>query len=136
MARAALWGTSVGYTETNGSVEIECPTTGRLMVVSKATFDYLYYKLDDFTAALKENCIEYVINDDCEVLIGYPQWYVEAYADGIMYRLDGVDYFSDEKGEMVIIPGSVILRNLKGELMCMDARQFDRYYDMAGGEME
>jgi hypothetical protein len=138
MSVAALWGTSVGYTELNGSVTIEM-NNGRVMVVSKATFDFLYRKLDDFTAALKEDCIEYAINDTCELLFGYPWWYVDAYANGIMYRVDGIDYFNNDdknQDEIVMAPGSFILRNYKGELMYMESDQFDKYYDMAGGEME
>lgn len=60
---AALWGTTVGYQELPESIFIE-KNDGRVMVISHDTFDYLYYRLDDFTAALKEDCIEYAFCDE------------------------------------------------------------------------
>jgi hypothetical protein len=136
--KAARWGTAVGYTNINGQVTIEM-NTGRVAVISEGAFNRLYYKLDDFTAALKEDCIEYAINNDSESLFAYPLWYVDAFANGIMYRVDGVDYFNgDDKNQddIAMAPGSFILRNHKGQLMYMESDQFDRYYDMVGREME
>lgn len=60
MKVASLWGTSVGYTEYGDSVGIE-HINGRYAVIRKETFDYLYCRLDDFNAALKEDCISYNI---------------------------------------------------------------------------
>jgi hypothetical protein len=137
MSLAALWGTSVGYTESQHFVEIEM-TDGRLMVVSKETFDYLYCRLDEFTAALKENCIEYAIYQPNMSFETCPQWYVQAIEDGFIYAEENYsDYiFYCENGDIVMSPGSVVLRNFLGDLNYMEMWQFDKYYDLAGGEME
>lgn len=60
---AANWGTTVGCTELPTSVVIEM-NDGRVIVISHDTFNYLYFKLDEYTAALKEDCINYEYCDD------------------------------------------------------------------------
>lgn len=57
---ACLKDTSVTYTEFENTVGIE-HSNGRFAVVKKETFDYLYSRLDRFTAALKEDCISFNI---------------------------------------------------------------------------
>lgn len=131
MAVAAMWGTSVGYSDYGDTVVIET-IDGRVIVVRKHTFDFLYYRLDNFTASLKENCIEYIVNEDSKCLFDYPTWYVEAVEDGFIYVNDGVDMFYTESGEIAMSPNSIILRNYKGELMYMEANVFSKYYDTIG----
>lgn len=133
MAIAAMWGKSVGYTESEYSVMIET-TDGRVANVSKDSFNYLYFKLDDFTAALKEDCIEYVINDAERDLFSYPEWYVDAVADGLIWEScdHGVDMFYDERGEIAMSQESIILRNFMGNIRYMERNDFDKYYDALG----
>lgn len=130
MAIAALWGTTVGYSEAyEGRVTIET-VDGRVAVVNKETFDYLYHKLDDFTAALKEDCIQYAINlYDDRCILEYPEWYVDACTDGIIYESCCTLMLYEESGEIAMSRNSVVLRNYKGELRHIEAYKFHQYYD-------
>lgn len=67
---APLWDTSVGYTECNGTVWIET-SNSRVAVVKSSTFDHLYYKLDEYTAAMKDDCIHYIEHSDYVELRNY-----------------------------------------------------------------
>lgn len=59
MAIAVIRGTTVGYAYSNNKVMIKT-SDNRVTHVKKDTFDYLYQKLDERSAALKEDCMEYV----------------------------------------------------------------------------
>jgi hypothetical protein len=129
MSIAAIWGTTVGYTETGYTVVVET-IDSRIIVISRETFDHLYTRLDDFTAALKGDCIEYVVNDSDKDLLEYPEWFVDAVADGIIFTDGcGVDIFYDESGEIAMSPNSIILKNHVGDLRYMESDAFRKYYD-------
>lgn len=128
MSIAALWGTVVGYTEYTDTVGIET-TDGRVAVVSADAFDSLYYRLDEFTAALKENCIEYVIVDLDRDISSYPYWFREAMEDGYITNEYGNFIYSDHNGELVMDTVSVILRSHIGDVAYMTINDFDRFYD-------
>lgn len=130
MAIAAFWGTTVGYTEYhNGTVILET-TDGRVAVIKNNTFDYLYYKLDEFTAALKEDCVEYVIHEPDKCVFEYPVWYIEACEDGIIFEdEDHSCILYDECGDIAVSPNSMILKNYKGELKHFERYKFFKYYD-------
>lgn len=132
MSIAAIWGTTVGYTEYNDTVGIET-NDGRVSIISMSTFDYLYSRLDEFTAALKEDCIEYVVHYNGMPLCIYPEWYIEALYNGLIFNDDGIYTFYDTCGEIAMSPESIILRNFMGELMYMETVTFDKYYDTLGG---
>ena len=130
MSIAALWGTTAGYTECGyGAVSIET-NDGRVIVIKEETFEYLYFRLDDFTAALKDDCIEYVVNEPNKLMFEYPNWFVEAVSDGIIFEMCLGSYaFYDDSGDIAMSPNSMVLRNYKGELMYMEPYKFYQYYD-------
>lgn len=140
MAIAAIWGTSVGYVESGYSVEIET-VDGRFAVLKKHVFEYLYCKLDNFTAALKEDCIEYAVYDVNKPVLNYPEWYIEAVRDGQIQN-DGYStprspngnyvFYDYKSGEIPMSPTSIILRNHMGDLMYMEQNEFGKYYDTVG----
>jgi hypothetical protein len=133
MSKAALWGKSVGYSEYDGYVTVET-NDGRVAAINMDTFNHLYFRLDRFTAALKEDCIEYVIYETNLPLACYPDWFIEAYDNGYIYEEE--DYsdfiFYCKHGDIVMGNGSVVLMNFKGELNYMERYQFDKYYDILG----
>lgn len=131
MAIAAIWGTTAGYTDyLNGTVIVET-NDGRVAVFKKDTFDYLYFKLDEFTAALKEYCIHYAIYEPGKKLFEYPTWFVDAVADGYIYEQyqGGLYMFYQEDGEIAMSPNSAVVRNYRGELMYLEGYKFHKYYD-------
>jgi hypothetical protein len=139
MSTAAMWGTSVGYTDFGDTIMIET-VDSRVAHVRQETFDYLYTRLSEHVAALKENCIEYTIFDPNRPLYQYPNWFVEAKVDGVitddLWIVDGKGLyviFQDDGGEIVMAPGAVILRNFMGELRYMERDDFERYYETKGG---
>jgi len=131
---AAMWGTSVGYEESHYTVVITT-TDGRVAVISKETFNYLYLRLDDYTAALKEDCISYTVYRTGRPLSHYPEWFIRAYDNGDIYEEEDYEdfIFYCEFGDIVMSSGSVVLRNFKGDLTYMERYQFDKYYDTLGG---
>lgn len=133
MPIAAFWGKSVGFTDYYNSVLVET-NDGRAIVVRRKIFEDLYYKLTPFTAAMKEDCIEYAINDFTTDLLSQPQWYVEAVEDSFIYEDCGMEFFYDEEGDIVMTQGSVILRNRFGHLKYMEFEDFTKYYEVTGSE--
>ena len=138
MARAALIGTTVGYTDYYNCMVLET-NDGRIISVSKRTFDYLYYKLDSFTAALKDDCIEYEPNDPMIPDSERPAWYIDAELNGDIYDMCGalmfrVNYDTGDAIEMNM--RSVVLRNYLGDLRYMEWEDFIKYYDVAGSEFD
>lgn len=138
MAIAAFWGTTAGYTHYPGGAVVVESIDNRVIVISEKTFNYLYYKLDEFNAALKEDCIEYVVInpdhflEDC--VIDYPKWFLEAVDNGDIFTpsknvivLYGID------GDIVMRPNSMVLRNYRGELKHMESFKFHQYYDVPEG---
>lgn len=105
-------------------------------VTSTETFEYMYHELNEHIAALKEDCIQYVVHRRYQPLHDYPQWYVRAVVDSYIFE-DGLGYggwmFYDEAGELAISEGSYILRNYKGDLKLMERSEFVKYYEEIGG---
>ena len=98
---ACLEGTSADYRIFPTYVEIE-KTDGSVNQISKETFDYLYARLTDTKAALKDDCILYAyISDDLEE---QPDWYIRAYERGLLY-----EFLEEEQEEEM-----VLLRNFQG----------------------
>lgn len=135
MPRAAVIGTTVGFTDYYNSVFLET-SDNRAIVISRQTFDYMYHKLDPFTAALKEDCMEYASNDPMIDLSEHPWWYVEAVQDGTIYDMCGEVMFRvREDGTAIEVDSnSVILRNFQGDLRYMEWDDFTKYYDVPGSE--
>lgn len=130
MAIAAFWGTSAGYTEYHDTVIVET-IDGRVAVIRKETFDYLYFKLDDFNAALKEDCIHYAINEPEKDLMEYPLWFIEACEDGLIYENErGTLFLYNEAGELAVSTNAMVVRNYRGELSYLEAYNFHKYYDI------
>lgn len=133
MPIAALIGTTVGYTDYYQTIVLE-KNDGSVAVVSRKTFDYLYFRLDEFRAAMKDDCIHYASNDPMIDLYSQPDWYIDICSDGLFYEHCGVDYFYEEDGEVAVSPSSVILRNYQGDLKYMELDEFTKYYDIPGSE--
>jgi len=99
--------------------------------VNQDTFNCLFHELDDYRAALKEYCVEYVVYDPDEPLSSYPEWFIEAYDNGFIYEEE--DYsefiFYCAFGDIVMSDGSVVLRNYKGDMTYMEWYQFDEHYE-------
>lgn len=130
MAIAAFWGTTAGYNEYHNDKIVVEHAEGRVAVVNRDTFDYLYYRLNEFTAALKEDCIHYIIHDPDKCLFEYPEWFVDACSDGIIFEDDWHScILYEESGDIAVAPNSMILRNYKGELKHLEAYKFHQYYD-------
>lgn len=131
MAIAALWGTTIEYSYygQGNSVVIET-SDGRVAVIKQETFDALYVRLNDFLAALKEDCIEYVVYEYNKCMFAYPEWYADAVYDGLLFEDECTPLILySESGDIAIAPGSMILRNFKGDLQHLEAYQFYKYYD-------
>lgn len=134
MPLAAWIGTTVGVTDYYHSVLLE-KEDGRVYPVDKKLFDELYYRITPYTAALKEDCIDYASNDPMGDLFQQPAWYIELVEDGIIRTDCGMDYFYPESGEEIAMnPGSVILRNFEGNYKYMEFEEFVKYYDFPGSE--
>jgi hypothetical protein len=132
MSVAAIWGTTVGYTEYGDSITIET-IDRRVAVIRKQTFNYLYCRLDDFTAALKEDCIEYVTYHPDKPISFYPDWFREAMDDGWITNDYGTFIFLEDSGELAMSPNDIILRNFMGDLMYVEESKFHKYYDTLEG---
>lgn len=134
MPIAAIIGTTVGVQDYYHSVLLE-KEDGRVMPIDKKIFNDLYYRITNFTAALKTDCIDYASNDVMGDLLDQPEWYIELVEDGIV-RVDcGMEYFYPETGEEICMnPGSVILRNFEGDFRYMEFNDFIKYYDFPGSE--
>jgi hypothetical protein len=133
MSWAAMWGTSVGYEDFEDSVLIE-NNNGRVSRIRKETFDALFIKLDEFTAALKEDCIEYIICHPELPLETYPEWFIDAVHEGWIVRDYETYFFLDtySEGELAMSPDGVILRNFLGDLKYMEIDEFTKHYDTLG----
>lgn len=134
MALAAIIGTTVGTHNYFHSVVLE-KTDGSTMPIAQEIFDNLYYRITNFTAALKTDCIDFASNDIMGDLFDQPVWYIELVEDGIIRMECGMEYFYPDTGEEIAInPGSVILRNFEGDYRYMEYNEFVKYYDFAGSE--
>lgn len=103
-------------------------------MTSIENFNYLYYELNDTVAALKEDCIEYVIHYPHKPLSSYPDWYISAYDNALIFEESADQFiFYDERGDLAMSTGSVVLRNFMGDLKYMEMDDFKRYYDIIGG---
>lgn len=129
MTIAAYWGTTSSYTyNLDGTVMVETPDH-RIMSVSEETFEYLYFKLDEFTAALKEDCVRYVINKPGTLLRDLPKWYSDLIIEGTVYILDGIPILNEESGEIEMAKNSVLMQNYKGDLRYLEGFKFHQYYN-------
>ena len=134
---AALQGRVVGYTDYLNSIVVE-KSDGRVAVIRDRIFYSLYHTLDQFQAALKEDCIEYVRFDDSlylEERIELPQWFRKAEKEDRIYESCGIDYLVNEHGEHEEIPyGWIVMRNFKDHLRLIDPQSFGQYFDFPGSE--
>lgn len=105
----------------------------KYFVTSRQAFHDLYYRLDDSKAALKEDCIEYTVYHPETPLSWYPDWYIEAYDNGMIFEDSGNFLCCYNKDDMVMTPGSVVLYNHLGQIKNMERYQFEHYYEPMGG---
>lgn len=131
MAIAALWGTTVGYTDYTGGAVVVETMDNRVIVISRHTFNHLYYKLDEFNAALKDDCIHYANYMYDKATEEYPKWYQDAVAEGIIGYNGYHDYFYEDDGEIAMSPRAVVLMNKYGELKYMERHNFYKYFDVS-----
>ncbi len=97
------------------------------------TFHDLFILLDDEWAALREDCIEYTVFYPDKPLVCYPDWYINAFDNGMIFEdEDGNFLFCDNPGDMKMRPGSVMMINFLGQLKNMDRTDFEKYYDVRG----
>jgi hypothetical protein len=104
------------------------------IVTTVKNFKDLYYEVDAERAALKEDCIKYVIYDPDKELDDYPEWFLDAIREGWIsldsYNDQTIYLFLEQYGDIAMSPGSVILRNFMGDLRHMERMEFERYYEM------
>lgn len=133
---APMIGTTSLYSHMENSLVLLMKERYNYFVTRLEVFENLYIELDESRAALKEDCIEYVIYSRHKPLYMYPNWYVEACVDGFIFD-DGHGYgghmFYEESGEIAMSEGCYILRNFKGELKYMEYEDFIKYYEIMGG---
>lgn len=131
--RAPVRGTVSLYSHMNNSLVLLMKEGYKYFVTRLDVFNDMYYELDDTRAALKGDCIEYVIYSRYRPLYTYPNWYVQSMVDGIIFD-DGTGFgghmFYEESGELAMAEGSFILRNNRGDLKYMEANEFERYYEL------
>lgn len=101
---------------------------GDFTLVTPDSFHYLYHILDDRRAALKEDCIEYVVYNLYKSLDDYPDWFTEAVYDGQIIRGQSIHIFIDDKGETAMSPEAIVLRNYMGDLRYMERETFNKMY--------
>lgn len=106
------------------------------IVVKEDTFKHLFFELNDTRAALKEDCIQYVVYERGKPLACYPDWFIAAYDNGDIYEEEDYDefIFYNEYGDIVMSHGSVVVRNYMGHLNYMERYEFDKYYDVQMGD--
>lgn len=103
-------------------------------VTSKEAFEDLYIQLDDTKAALKDDCIEYVVYHPDKPLACYPDWYIAGYDNGMIFEDDTGNFlFYDLEGDMAMAPGGIMMVNYLGQLKYLERDQFERYYEPIGG---
>ena len=130
MALAHLHNTASIYAELPYDNILIQRSDGETTLITEESFNHLYFRLDDEIAALKEDCIEYTIVSYDLPVDRYPDWFVEAVHDGIIFVNDEVWLFDKDSGWIPMADGSVVLRNFLGELRYMEYEQFDRYYSI------
>jgi hypothetical protein len=130
---------AIAYLHNSASIYAELPynniliqkSDGETTLITGESFDHLYFRLDDEIAALKENCIEYTIVSYDLPVDRYPDWFVEAVQNNLIFIDEEAWFFDDpHKGETLMYDGGVMLRNFLGELRFMEYEQFDRYYSI------
>lgn len=100
------------------------------IIVNNDTFENLYYELDGYRAALKEDCIEYAVYNLYKPLEYYPDWFVEEAYKGRITMCEGVHVFKDRNQTIVMSPESIVLRNSFGQLRYMERDVFNEMYDL------
>jgi hypothetical protein len=130
---APVRGTTSLYSHMENSTVLLMRDGYKYFVTSLKVFNDLYISLTDTKAALKEDCIEYVIYRGDVDSDSYPDWYIDALDNHIFENGYNGHTFRDMFGITDMTPGAVILRNFKGELMYMDYNKFERYYEILGG---
>lgn len=129
--RAPIRGTVSLYSHMNNSLVLLMKEDYKYFVTKLEVFKDIYHELDDARAALKEDCIEYVIYSRHRPLYTYPNWYVQAMVDCFIFEDgSGGHMFYEETGELAMAEGAFILRNSRGELKYMEANEFERYYEL------
>lgn len=133
---APVRGTSSLYKYLDGGMVLLMKEGYNYFVTKEYIFKDLYYELTESKAAMKEDCIEYVIFSRRVPPYEYPNWYTDAMVDGWIYE-DGMGFggyiFYDQTGEIPMAENSFILKNFKGDLRYMEFDEFERYYEFIGG---
>lgn len=130
--KAALLGTSIKYSEYGGTVWIET-NDGREEIITVSTFEHLYYRLSMDVAALKDDCIDFVVFHPNRQICEYPDWFSEALRDGWITNECDRFYYLDHLGEHLIHSNDVVLRNYLGQITCKESEEFIKYYDVLEG---
>ena len=131
---AVLKGRTSIYSELDDGKVLILKDNYQYTTVSKENFEILFYKLTESITALKEDCIEYVVYYPYSPLLAYPRWYIDAHFDGELYEdAFGTSIFVDRSGELLMSPGSIVLRNYRGDLRYMERDEFEKYYETPGG---
>lgn len=124
--------TSVFYEMDDGVILLLKPDY-KWKIIPVDIFEDLFYVVDHNKAALKEDCIECTMFSRFRPLHTYPEWYLNAVTKGLIYGVN--DYpephiWRHIDGDIPMTEGSYILRNFMGDLRYVDARSFERYYEL------
>lgn len=128
---ASLRGRTFRYRYSTESKVLISKSYDKHFIANRNAFNYLYLELDDSRAALKEDCVEYVIYNPDEPLSSYPEWFIAAYDNGFIYEEEDYDefIFYHHNGDVVMSAGSLVLRNYKGEITYMEMCEFNEHYE-------
>ena len=134
---AVLKGKTALYSYLYGGKVLIMKDNYKHMTISRENFELMFVRLTESIAALKEDCIQYVVYHPYSPLLAYPKWYIQAHHDGSMYEeYFGTSMFIDDTGEVLMSPGSVVLMNTYGHLRYMERSDFDKYYETPGGILD
>lgn len=119
----------------NGRISLK-NSRGEFHTTSEETFLRLYWMLSDNRAAFKSDCIEFVLYDKYKPIEFYPEWFNDAYLDGIIFEEHGDYFFYNDKGYTHMNDRAVILRNYNGEIKYLELDTFNSIYTTIGGYVE
>lgn len=135
MMIAALRGKEIFYMPL-GLENIMVTAESEGIAIGKDVFEELYYRLDHETAALKENCVEYIYYRDDSPIEYHPNWLSDLVYSGHVTHTMGSSIFHDRFGQPHIMsPDCYFLRNYLGDIELMVPEKFHRYYvtNLMGG---
>lgn len=131
---AVLKGKTTLYSYLDGGKVLLMKENYKHMTVTHDTFVRLFYRLTENLAALKEDCIDYVVYYPYQPLLAYPKWYIDAHESGEIFEQEfGHSIFYDTTGELLMSPGGIVLKNIQNRLRYMEREEFDKYYEVPGG---